>query len=96
MTKRRQDRTKGVLPVTISGSDEHGCPFHEVAHALDIASNGARVGAIHRRMRAQDVVVLQYRRRKVEFRVVWIKSLKDTGECQLGLQTLLQGDAWGV
>ena len=94
MTKRRHDRTKGVLPVTISGTDEHGCPFHEVAHTLDITSNGARVGAIHHRIRAQDVVVLKYRHRRVEFRVVWIKCLKEGGEYQLGLQTVIPGDTW--
>ena len=96
MTKRRHDRTKGVLPVIISGTDEHGCPFHEVAHTLDITSNGARVGAIHHRIRAQDVVVLKHRHRRVEFRVVWIKCLKEGGEYQLGLQTVIPGDAWRV
>jgi hypothetical protein len=42
------------------------------------------------------VVVLKHRHRRVEFRVVWIKSLKGAGEYQLGLQTVIPGDAWRV
>jgi hypothetical protein len=38
MTKRRQERTNGVLRVTISGSDERGWAFHEGAHTLSPAT----------------------------------------------------------
>jgi hypothetical protein len=79
------------LPVTISGIDAAGSPFHEIAHTLDITSNGARLGAIHRRLREQDLVILQHRHRNVEFRVVWIKSLEDRGEYQVGLQMVVPG-----
>ena len=96
LTKRGQDRIKGVLPVTISGIDAAGSRFHEIAHTLDITSNGARLGAIHRRLRTQDLVILQHRHRKVEFRVVWIKSLEDRGEYQVGLQMVVPGNAWRV
>jgi hypothetical protein len=47
-------------------------------------------------LRAHDVVILQCRHRRVEVRVVWIKSLKNTDEYQVGLQTVTPGDAWLV
>ena len=94
MTKRHQDRAKAVFPVTISGTDAAGSPFREIAHTLDVTSNGARLAAIHHRLQAQDVVILQYRHRRVEFRVIWIKLLKNTGEYHVGLQMVTPGDAW--
>ena len=94
MTKRRQSRAKGVLPVKVSGADRSGIPFQEIAHTLDITPNGARLGALRRRLEVEDRVMVQYRQRKIEFRVVWIKSLKDTNEYQVGLQTVARGDAW--
>jgi PilZ domain len=94
MTKRRHSRAKGVLPVKVSGADGSGIPFQEIAHTLDITPNGARLGALRRRLEVEDRVMVQYRQRKIEFRVVWIKSLKDTNEYQVGLQTVARGDAW--
>lgn len=94
MTKRRQDRAKGVLPVRILGTDAAGMPFQEIAHTLDITPNGARIGALRRRLEVQDRVMVQYRQRRIEFRVVWVKSLTDTGQYQVGLQTVVPGDAW--
>ena len=94
MIKRHQDRVKGVLPVKLLGTDAVGMPFQEIAHTLDITPNGARIGAIRRRFQVEDRVVVGYRQRKIEFRIVWVKLLKDRGEYQVGLQTVALGDAW--
>jgi hypothetical protein len=39
-------------------------------------------------------VIVQFRQCKTEFQVMWIKSLKNTSECQVGLQSLGSEDAW--
>jgi hypothetical protein len=93
-TPRRQGRRKAVIPVTISGTDGDGKPFQDMAHTLDMTENGLRLGGIRRSLQVDDRVTVQYRHRKVEFRVVWIKPLKGTNECQAGLQTIVPGDTW--
>lgn len=95
--KRRQDRTKAVLPVRVRANDATGKFFEELAHTLDITPTGARLGAIRHALKALDRVTVTYRQRKIEFRVVWTKQIQGTGEFQVGLQALAQdGDAWGM
>jgi hypothetical protein len=94
MNKRFHARLKGVLPVKLSGRTSDGTVFEEIAHTLDITPTGARLGAIRRSLRVQDRLTLRYRQRKTEFRVVWIGSLKNTGESQVGLQTVAPGNPW--
>jgi len=83
---RRHSRVKAVLPVQVGGNDAFGNAFQEIAHTLDISRTGARLGAIRRRLKIQDVLTLHYRNRKMEFRVVWIRQLEASGEFQVGLQ----------
>jgi hypothetical protein len=92
--KRAQGRVKGVLPVRLFARNSDGVPFQDIVHTLDITPNGARLGAVRRHLQVQDRVIVQFRQCKTEFRVVWIKSLKNTSECQVGLQSLGSEDAW--
>ena len=97
MNKRRHDRMRGVLPVRISGNDCLGNAFHELAHTLDITPNGARLGAIRAQLRIRDQVIVQYRQRKIQFCVVWIKVLNGATEYQVGLETVREErDTWGL
>lgn len=82
---RRHSRLKAVLPVQVDGNDAFGNAFQQIAHTLDISLTGARLGAIHRPLKVQDALTLHYRRRKMEFRVVWIRQLEASGEYQVGL-----------
>jgi len=94
--RRRQKRVKGVLPVRVRGIDKDGKSFDEVAHTLDIAAIGSRVGAIHHELRIADRVTVVYRQRRMEFLVVWTK-LVGTHEYQVGLQAVKQEkDSWGL
>ena len=86
--QRRQKRIKVVLPVRISGKDAANNPVNELVHTLDITPNGARLGAIHHALRAGDKLTLQYRQRRIQFRVVWVKPLEGTNEYQVGLEGL--------
>jgi hypothetical protein len=95
--KRRHKRIKMVLPVRISGKDAANNPVNELAHTLDITPNGARLGAIRRVLKAGDKLLLQYRQRKIHFRVVWVRQLAGTQEFQVGLEGMgASGEAWGL
>ncbi len=86
-----------VLPVRISGKDSANNPVNELAHTLDITPNGARLGAIHHALKAGDKLTLQYRQRRIQFRVVWVKPMEGTSEYQVGLEGLGSvGENWGL
>ena len=95
--QRRHKRIKVVLPVRISGKDAANNPVNELAHTLDITPNGARLGAIHHVLKTGDKLMLQYRQRRIQFRVVWVKPLVGTNEFQVGLEGLSNsGENWGL
>jgi hypothetical protein len=95
--QRRHKRIKVVLPVRVSGRDAANNPVNELAHTLDITPNGARLGAIHHVLQTGDKLTLQYRQRRIQFRVVWVKPLEGTSEYQVGLEGLrASGDNWGL
>jgi hypothetical protein len=94
---RRQKRIKMVLPVRISGKDSANNPVNELAHTLDITPNGARLGAIHHALKKGEKITLQYRQRRLQFRVVWVKPMEGTREYQVGLEGIGSvGENWGL
>jgi len=95
--KRRANRTKAVLPVRIKGKDSAGNAFEELAHTLDVHTSGIRLGSVRRELAEQEEVTIFFRQRKMQFRVVWTKKMKDSSEFQVGLQAVTQErDAWGL
>jgi hypothetical protein len=97
VNQRRGTRTKAVLPVRIKGKDAAGQTFDEMAHTLDVTTNGVRLGSVRRELNPQDEVTIFYRQRKMQFRVVWTKKMKGTSEFQVGLQALTQEkEVWGL
>lgn len=94
--KRKHKRLKMVLPLRVwtkPGSDE---TVFELAHTLDITPRGARLGAIHHLLNPGDRVVVQYRQRKIHFRVVWVRPMDETSEFQVGVEALESGETWGL
>ncbi len=97
MKNRRLSRTKAVLPVKVTGKDIKGHNYQDWAHTLDITPGGARLGTIHRQFDLGDLIVVHYRQRKAEFRVVWTKLLTARGEYQVGLEMACpEKDPWGI
>jgi hypothetical protein len=95
--RRRQDRIQAVLPVRVRGKDASGVAFEGLAHTLDLAPTGARLGAIRHQLKALDRLVIFYHQRRMEFTVVWTKLLDGKGEYQVGLQTFSQEkEPWGM
>jgi hypothetical protein len=94
---RRQDRRKAVFPVKVRGKDAAGESFEEMAHTLDVTPTGVKLGSIRRELHVLDPVTVWYRKRKMEFRVVWIKKLTGASEYHIGLQALAQEkEVWGL
>jgi hypothetical protein len=94
--RRRQDRTQAVLPVRVRGTDSAGASFEALAHTLDLTPTGARLGSIHRQLRAFDKLTILYHQRRMEFTVVWTKLLDGKSEYQVGLQAFSQEEPWGM
>jgi hypothetical protein len=88
---------QAVLPVRVRGTDATGASFEGLAHTLDLAPAGVRLGAIRHQLKVLDRLTILYRQRRMEFTVVWTKSLDGKGEYQVGLQAFSQEkEAWGM
>src|ERR1700694_4539177 len=97
INKRRQIRTKAVLPVRLRGKDKAGKIFEDLAHTLDVNATGVRLGAVRHELVAAEMVTVLYRQRKTEFRVVWTKKLQGSGEYQVGLEAqATDREGWGL
>lgn len=112
ISRRRQTRIPGVLPVRVRGKEASGTLFEALAHTLDLTPTGARLGAIRRELRALDTLVVLFRKRRIEFTVMWTRLLVEQkdgeqkdgehkdgahGEYQVGLQMVAQeSDPWGL
>jgi hypothetical protein len=93
--KRREKRLKVVLPVRVCWQDKANQSVNELAHTLDITPSGARLGAIRQELRIGDKVTVQYRQRRLHFRVVWVMPLAGTSEYQVGLESENK-ESWGL
>jgi hypothetical protein len=94
--QRNGDRSKAVLPVRISGNDVSGDAYSELVHTLDVSRTGVRLGSVRRQLEVGSPVTLQYRQHKAEFRVVWTKPVGSGTEQQVGLESGVQKDLWGL
>ncbi len=94
--KRKHKRLKMVLPLRVWTKPATDETVFELAHTLDITPRGARLGAIHHPLNPGDKLVVQYRQRKIQFRVVWVRPMDDTSEFQVGVEALEGGETWGL
>ncbi|HEY7098803.1 MAG TPA: PilZ domain-containing protein [Terriglobales bacterium] len=94
--QRRHTRIKMVLPIRVSATDASNKPFTELAHTLDITPQGARLGAIHHVLQPGDKITIQYRQRKIPVRVVWVRAMEGSKECQVGVEAFEGGETWGL
>ena len=77
-----------MLPVRVRGVDASGAAFEELAHTLNLTTLGVRLGSIRRQLNPLDTVIVFYRQRRMEFKVIWTKLLDGRSEYQVGLQVL--------
>lgn len=85
-----------VLPLKIWAKDASNNTFNELAHTLDITPMGARLGAIRHLLKAGETLTIQYRQRRFQCRVVWVKQMEGTAEYQVGVEAVGGGETWGI
>ncbi len=95
--QRRGNRTKAVIPVRVKGKNSAGKPFEDLVHTLDVTPDGVRLGSVRQELKVLDEITIFYRKRRIQFRVIWTKKLEGTSEFQVGLEAVTQDrEAWGL
>jgi hypothetical protein len=94
--RRRNNRTKAVLPVRVSGNESSGTAYCDLAHTLDVTESGIRLGFVRRQLQVGSRLTIQYRQHKMEFRVIWISQLTRLKEHHVGLEAVVPRDVWGL
>jgi hypothetical protein len=77
--RRREPRVEPNLRVLIWGIDAQGLPFAQSALARNISRQGALLSGIEQVLRCEDLIVIQYGKKRARFRVVWTRN-SDNGE----------------
>lgn len=94
---RLSDRRKMVVPVKLLVQDGSREPVTLLAHTLDANSSGTRLGGFHGTVNLGQIVTIQYRYRKCNFRVIWIGKRGSAQGTQLGLECLEPAkDIWNM
>ena len=88
MDRRRNPRVAAFLPVRVWGVDMHWQPFMNMATARNISACGAVIQGIQRRVRAGEIVEVQYGEERAHFRIVWVGSAEWHTEGEIGVQML--------
>jgi hypothetical protein len=88
MGQRKNSRTKMVLPLRVWGTDANGNPFVQLVHTLDVSARGARLAGFRAAVSAGDIVGVQYRLQKSQFRVAWVGRPGSVKSDQIGIEYL--------
>ncbi|MFI5090846.1 MAG: PilZ domain-containing protein [Terriglobales bacterium] len=84
-----------MLTVRILGMDANGRPILQTAWTVNISRNGLVIAGVRSSVNLGEVVSLQYKDRKVRYRVVWTGETGSGQAGQLGLEQLNpQDDLW--
>jgi len=96
MGKRTESRAQRSLEVRILGMDANGHPMLATAQTLNISRQGVVLQGVSARVNRSELVSLQYKNRKVRYRVVWAGEPGTENAGQLGLEKVsLRDDLWG-
>ncbi|MGA7926224.1 MAG: PilZ domain-containing protein [Candidatus Sulfotelmatobacter sp.] len=91
LNKRTSPRRKMVLPVKVTLDK-----VNHLAHTVDIARTGARLGGFRTQLQPGMMITLQRGSKKAQFRITWIRQL-GPNELQAGVESLeLLENFWGV
>src|SRR4029077_10740403 len=88
MGQRKNTRIKMVLPLRLWGTDATGKTFMLMAHTLDVSPTGARVAGVRAQITPGDVVGVQYRMQKQQFRVAWVGRPGPSRDSRIGIEYL--------
>ncbi len=88
MYRSRQPRVTTAFPVRIWGLDVNCRPFAQIASVTNVSDGGILLNGVRPRLRAGEVVDVQYNNTKAEFLVIWAGQRGTASEGELGLQSL--------
>jgi len=95
MGKRTESRAQRSLEVRVLGMDASGRPILATAHTANISRHGVVLEGLPCLVSPGEVVSLQYKGRKVRYRVIWAGEAGTTQASQLGLEQInLRDDLW--
>src|SRR5437879_4441057 len=86
--RRRELRTQVDLAVRISGRDASGKSFTENVVASSISGGGGLLSGLARKVRAGDLVWVEYQDRKGRFRIVWVRDSESEHKTQAAVHKL--------
>jgi len=97
MLRAREPRYLSNLPVWVSGRDLNGNRFKQSATVSDVSRHGGRLSGIRCLREPGEVIEVEHRGQKAEFRVVWIDLVSGhVGICSLEAAQHLWGTAFPV
>ncbi|MBV9342784.1 MAG: hypothetical protein JO159_18120 [Acidobacteria bacterium] len=82
--KRRNKRTKMVLPVRVGIMKGDGTQESHVLHTLDANETGVKLGGFRGELKVGDVIDIHYRTARAKFKVAWVRALENSPEKHLG------------
>ncbi len=95
--KRRQKRTKMVVPVRLWVKSASGLQQSYLAHTLDVSDHGVRLNGFNDELAIDKLIEIQYRHKRAHFRIVWVKTREGSREKELGAEcTEPDKRIWGV
>jgi len=72
MGDRGEPRVEVALPVEISGTDSKGQVFTETVRTSNVSRRGAQLEGVQARMKVDDIVAIEWKSRRENFRVSWV------------------------
>jgi len=98
MYRRKRNRVKMVLAVRVVGQATTGSGFDGLAHTLDIALGGARLGGMEKaQLQPGDVIEIRRKNRHASFKVMWVGESHTPRAGHVGVQAIdAPLDFWGL
>jgi hypothetical protein len=81
--KRRQKRTRAVVPVRIRIDGDQGS---QPAHTLDFSEHGVKLSGIRSELKVGDGIEVSCRHKRARFRVIWVLANPGSSEKQVGAE----------
>lgn len=95
MSKRKELRTRAVLPVKVTGVDTNAKPFSLITHTLDLTLESARLAGVNVPLAQGQTVFLHRFGVRARFLVKWMGSGARRGQCGLKALELFK-PLWGI
>ena len=84
--RRKELRTRLSLPVIVSGRDTDGERFTATVQATSLSRSRALLRGIEAELRCGDVLTVEYKGHKADFRIVWVLNLGDRRSAKVAVQ----------